>query len=175
MSLSIFLCIETSFPIWTFQQPITPHRLKNKTFFSSQHNTPMLPYHSSPSLIGFHFPLVVIFIVSWNLSHPYAIFPIVSSSSSIFLIVVPIACHCFRHLIIICYHHSNYRIIVPTISYCSHHPITLPSSCCFNHPIVSLINPCCHPYPYSLFSLSCLQSYHFGVFPSSLKPIWNVP
>jgi hypothetical protein len=41
---------------------------------------------------------------------------------------------------------------VPTISYCSHHPITLPSSCCFKHPIVSLINPCCHPCCYSLFS-----------------------
>ncbi len=83
--------------------------------------------------------------------------------------------HHFCRPIIICYHHSNYPIIVPTISYCSHHPITLSLSCCFDHPIVSLINPCCHPYHYSLFSMSCLQLYHFSVFPSSFKPNWNVP
>lgn len=121
MSLSIFLSMETSFPNVLFKNP-SPHCLKNETFLSSQPNTPMLPYHSSPSLIGFHCPLVVIFFASWNLSHPYAIFPIVSSPSSIILIVVLIAWSSFSSS----YHHllSPFQLS----HHCSHHFIFFPSS-----------------------------------------------
>lgn len=124
----------------------------------------MLPYISSPSLIGFHCPLVSfsLFLGIFLILMPS--FPLFHHHPQYSSLLFQLHGHHFHHPNITCYHHSNYPIIVPTISYCSHHLITLSLSCCFDHPVVSLINPCCHPYHYSLFSLSCLCNHIILVY-----------
>jgi len=165
MLFQVFLLISEKYP----NPPLFEER--NLVFFPTQHPHFALPFLIIPHWLSLshscHFS-----IVSWNLFHPYAIF------SHCFITILNIPHCCSNCMVIIFVILSsfvitipNYPIIVPTISYCSHHSITLPSSCCFKHPIVSLINPCCHPCCYSLFSFVMFAiSYHFGVFPSLFKP-----
>jgi hypothetical protein len=108
----------------------------------------MLPYISSPSLIGFHCPLVsfslflgifLILMPSFPLFHHY---PQYSS------LLFQLHGHHFHHPIIICYHHSNYPIIVPIIlSPCHRHVVLIIPLLASSTPVaIPIIIHCSHSH-----------------------------
>ncbi len=125
MLFQVFLLISEKYPNSSLFEE------RNLVFFPTQHPHVALPLLIIPHWLSLS-PSLSFSIVSWNLSHRYAIF------SHCFITIHPqyssllfqLHGHHFRHPIIICYHHSKLS------HHCSHHFVLFPSS--YHHAIVML-------------------------------------